>query len=149
MLSKFLQYSKDYHKMILILTILMLLFIFFEKNFQFKPIRIHIPYYFSCVFTFEVLNKIAHIFFGGLVFLFFYLSIGFLSRNLNNIYLKTGLHVISIVLAFVSSYMLDTYLMTPCTDSGCAYKGIMDILFNTIGLIIMVSFTCQKGTKNI
>jgi len=88
MLSKFLKYSKDYHKIILILTVLMLLFIFFEKNFQFEPIRIHIPYLFSWVFTFEFLNKIAHIFFGGLVFLFFYLSIGFFSQNLSNINLK-------------------------------------------------------------
>ena len=149
MLSKFLKYSKDYHKIILILTVLMLLFIFSEKNFQFEPIRIHIPYYFSWIFTFEFLNKIAHIFFGGLIFLFFYLSIGFFSQNLNNINLKTGLHIISIVLAFMSSYLIDTYFMTLCKDSGCADKGLMDMLFNTIGLIIMVSFTCQKGTKNI
>ena len=149
MLSEFLKYSKNYHKIIFILTTLMLLFIFLEKNFQFELVHIDISYYFSCVLTFQLLNIIAHIFFGGLIFLFFYLPIDFFSRNITNIYLKTGLHIISIILAFISIYMIDAYLMKPCTNSGCSDKFIMDTLFDTIGLIIMVSFTCQKKTKNI
>ena len=149
MLSKFLKYSKDYHKIIFILTTLMLLFIFLEKNLKFEPIHIDISYYCSCVLTFEFLNIIAHIFFGGLIFLFFYLPIDFFSRNINRIYLKTGLHIISIVLAFISSSMIDAYLMNHCTNSGCSDNELMNGLFDTIGLIIMVSFTCQKGKRDI
>jgi hypothetical protein len=125
MLSKFIKYSQSYHKIIFILITLMLLFIFLEKNFQF-----------------QLLNIIAHIFFGGLIFLFFLFAYRFFSRNITNIYFKIGLHIIAIVLAFISTYIIDASLIKPCTSPSCADKQIMDMLFDTIGLIIMISFTC-------
>ena len=134
-IDNFYQYTRQFHLFVVLATISMLLTIFLEKVYSFNDIYINTLNLFINPFS-----TIAHLLFGAILFLVIYLFISFITRGIHNKFYKMFFLLFSLIITFFLTTVIDSQLIAKCTHSGCMDQEIRGILFNSIGILVMLAY---------
>jgi len=74
-------------------------------------------------------NRMAHLLLGALLFLVFYIPIGFVSHSISNKFIQFILLLLSLFLAYFAGFLFEGST-APLSNSGAADKFVMDTLID-------------------